>query len=319
MPLVSIIIAAYRAERWIDEAVASARAQTHREIEIIVVDDASPDGTVARIQNHVTADPRVRLFRLPENRGQSAALNHGLSHAHGEYVKFFDADDVLSPEMVARQLAVLDGHPGKVAYGEWARFSLDSAEAVFTPHPGWSDGAPLDWILETWRDTEPMYQCALFLIPRTLLDRTGGWDTSLSLILDFEFFTRVILASAGVRFASGARLYYRSNLPGSISRLKSDAALGSAWRATRLATDYVLAIDKSPRTLRICADVFQSFVYSYYPSRPDLIQAALDEVQRLGGSDLIAPGGRGFRLVSRLFGWRAALRIRRRAIVRKTE
>lgn len=317
MPLVSIIIAAYRAERWIDEALDSARAQTHHELEIIVVDDASPDNTAARVEAHIATDPRVRLLRLSENRGQSAALNQGLAHARGDYVKFLDADDVLDREMVARQLAVLDGHPGKVAYGEWARFRSHPAEAVFTPHPGWHDGTALDWILATWRDTEPMYQCALFLLPRPLLERTGGWDTTMILTNDFEFFTRVVLASGGVRYSPGARLYYRSNLPGSISGLKSDEALDSAWRATDSAISYLLAVEQSPRTRRASANIIQSFVYGYYPSAPDLMRTALAEVRRLGGSNLRPAGGLAFRLISRLLGWRLALRMRRCSISRK--
>lgn len=309
-PLVSIIIAAYRADRWLDAALESARAQTHRNLEIIVVDDGSPDETAAHVESHIAVDSRVRLIRLPQNGGQSKALNHGFSQSQGDYIKFFDADDIISPDMVARQVQALEGTARRIAHGEWARFTTNPNEAVFNAHPGWHDGDPVDWIVETWRDTEPMYQCALWLIPRALLETTGGWDTSLTLVNDFEFFTRVVLASGGVCFTPGARLYYRSNLPGSVSDLKSNRAIQSGWRSVSQAISHLLAAEDSPRTRRVSADIAQSFVHAYYPSAPETMRAALGEVRRLGGSQLKPQGGVVFRTVCRVLGWRIALRVR---------
>lgn len=311
LPLVSIIIAAYRAERWIEPTLASASAQTHAGLEIIVVDDGSPDSTRDLVRIHAARDPRVRLVSLEQNGGQSAARNHGLSASRGEFIKFCDADDLLAPDMVALQLAVLDGRRNHVAYGEWARFCQDPAEAVFRSRPGWHDGMPVDWIVETWSDTEPMYQCGQWLLPRALLDRCGGWDSSLSLIDDFEFFTRVVLASEGVRFAAGARLYYRSGLGGSVSKRRSPDAIRAGWRAASLAVQQLLAAENSPRTRRVSADILMNFVHAYYPAAPEVMNAALRQIDVLGGSPVRPAGGRAFRLLSRVLGWRMALRLKR--------
>jgi glycosyltransferase involved in cell wall biosynthesis len=303
---------AFRAERFIDAALTSVQAQTFEELEIIVVDDASPDGTASRVQAHAASDPRVRLLRLPVNRGQCAAANHGLAHARGDYVKFFDADDLLSPEFVAAQLAALRDRPRHLAYGTWGRFYRDPSDAVFTPHPGWHDSdAPLEWLLETWLDTEPMYQCALFLIPRPLLESAGGWDERLSLINDFEFFSRLVLASGGIAFTPGARLFYRSGLPGSLSNLKSRKGCESACLSTLLGTRHLLAREDSPRTRRAAADMLRANVHVFFPMFPDLLAPVETEISRLGGSNLRPQGGRAFRLVLNLFGWRVALRMRR--------
>jgi glycosyltransferase involved in cell wall biosynthesis len=303
---------AFKAERFIDAALGSVRAQSHAELEIIVVDDASPDGTAGRVQTHVNADSRVRLLRLPANRGQCAAANHGLAHARGDHVKFFDADDLLSPDFVSVQLAALRERPRHLAYAAWGRFYCEPAEAVFTPHPGWHhSNFPLEWLLETWLDTEPMYQCALFLIPRPLLDLAGGWDERLSLINDFEFFSRLVLASGGIAFTPNARLFYRSGLPGSLSNLKSRKGCESACLSTMLGTRHLLAREDSPRTRRASADMLRANVHAFYPMFPDLLEPVETEIARLGGSRLRPQGGRAFRLVSGVFGWRVALRIRR--------
>lgn len=310
-PLVSILIPAFNAARSLPAALDSALAQTHPHLEIIVVDDGSTDETPA-----ILADYRARhaiQVITQSNRGQSAALNRAFAAARGAYCKFFDADDILAPAAVSLQVAALASRPpGRLAYGAWARFHRDPGEAVFTPRPGWHNSdSPTDWICETWRDTEPMYQCALWLIPRDLILRAGGWDERLTLINDLEFFTRLVLASSGIVHTPGARLYYRSGLPGSVSQRASRRAIESAWLSTSASVRALLAAEDSRRTRHAAADMLQAFVFAYYPAAPDLMSLALAEVRRFGGSALQPQGGRGFHLIRRLFGWRAALRIRR--------
>ena len=103
-PLVSVIIPAYRAARTLGGAVDSVLAQTMRDYELIVVDDASPDDTPRLVQAY---GPSVRLIRLPTNRGVSAARNAGIDVARGAWLAFLDADDAWEPEKLERQLAAL--------------------------------------------------------------------------------------------------------------------------------------------------------------------------------------------------------------------
>lgn len=310
--LVSIVMPAYNAGRWLRESLDSALAQTHPAVEIIVVDDGSTDDTPAILADYARAHPaRLRVLTQP-NAGQCAAANRGLAEARGAYIKFFDADDLLSPEAVSVQVAALNAAPrDHLAYGAWSRFYRDPAEARFLPRPGWHDSdRPIDWICETWADAQPMYQCALWLIPRDLLLKTGGWNEELSLINDFEFFTRLVLSSSGIVHTPAARLYYRSGLPGSLSARKSRRAWESAHLSTRLACRQLLAREDSPHTRRVAADACQNLVHSLYPEHPDLVADLLEEIRRLGGSTLHPEGGRVFRLLVRTLGWRAGLRLR---------
>jgi glycosyltransferase involved in cell wall biosynthesis len=310
-PLVSIIIPCYNAGRWLAATLESALGQSYPHCEIIVVDDGSTDDSL-KVARSFSA--RGLLVFSQANAGQCAACNHAFRQAKGSFIKYLDADDLLSPDAVAIQVAALVTRPsGRLAYGEWARFHRGPTEAVFQPRPGWHDSdSPADWICETWRDTEPMYQCALWLIPRDLITRAGGWDERLSLINDFEFFTRLVLASSGIVHTPGARLYYRSGLPGSLSQRTSRRAVESAWLSTSASVRALLATEDSTRTRRVSADMLQAFVFAYYPVAPDLMDLALAEVDRLGGSTRQPQGGRLFHLFRRLFGWRTALLIRRR-------
>ncbi|MDQ5978176.1 MAG: hypothetical protein QG602_1150 [Verrucomicrobiota bacterium] len=306
-PLVSIIIPCHNAEAWLAATLESVLAQTWTHREVIVVNDGSRDGSLAVAQGFSSRG--VTVLDLP-NRGASAARNHGLRHAKGDLVKFLDADDLLAPESLAVQVAALAGRSDRLAFGPWARFHADPAQAVFTPHPGWHDSAGPAWIKETWRDTEPMYQCGMFLIPRPLLEGCGGWNEQLSLIDDFEFFTRLVLGSAGVVFTPKAKLYYRSGLPGSLSDHKGRRAWESAVLSTRLAADLLLAAEDTAETRRLSANMLQKLIYSFYPEHADLRSQLEEHIARFGGADLQPGGGAGFRTMAQLTGWRFAARLR---------
>lgn len=106
-PLVSVVVPAYNAERFLGRAMRSALAQTYANLELIVVDDGSTDGTADVIRSF--QDRRVGHFSQP-NRGQGAARNHGIRVSSGGYVTFLDADDVYLPDKVRRQVAFLETH-----------------------------------------------------------------------------------------------------------------------------------------------------------------------------------------------------------------
>jgi len=305
-PLVSICMPCFNAAPWVGAALDSALAQTHAPIEIIVVDDGSTDETPAILDGYRAHG--VKIIRQA-NAGHSTAANRALAEATGPYVKFLDADDLLHPKMVARQVAALAGRTDAVALGEWARFYTDPAEATFNPLPMYRTALPADWLTEELRGGKPMMQCAMFLIPRAILQRTGGWDERLSLINDFELFARVLLASGEIVHAPGARLYYRSGLAGSASRQKSRAAAESAVLSLTLGTAHLLAAEDSARARLAAANILRTFDHDFYPAYPDLRHRLAVRIAELGGSDLTPPGPPAFHRLRRLVGWRAARRI----------
>ena len=105
-PLVTIVVAVHNGERYLDEALASALAQDHPRVEVVVVDDGSTDSTgeIAR------QDQRVRYYHQ-SNQGMALARNHGIRVAEGELVTFLDADDVLLRDRLRAQVDYLEAHP----------------------------------------------------------------------------------------------------------------------------------------------------------------------------------------------------------------
>lgn len=302
-PLVSILIPCHNASEWLGETLESALGQTWQNREIIVVDDGSTDDSAEIVRSY--ASRGVTLISQP-NRGQSAAFNTAIRAARGDYYEFLDADDLLAPDKIEIQLRALAQHPpGTLCAGAWARFTIEREEANFQPEAIWIDHAPVDWLIASW-EGDGMMHGAAWLVPAALVRQAGGWTESLTLINDFDFFTRVVLASTHVVFQSDARSYYRSGNVASLSNAKSHAALQSAYDSLVLGTSVLLEKENSPRTRHAAAVSFQRFVHSYYPQHLSIIRAAERRVRELGGCTLIADGGQAFRRMSAIVGWKAA-------------
>lgn len=104
MTALSVIVPVYQAAEYLDCCVESILAQTFSDLELILVDDGSTDGSAARCDRWAAADSRVRVIHR-ENGGVSAARNMGLDAARGEYVAFVDSDDWVEPQMYENLLA----------------------------------------------------------------------------------------------------------------------------------------------------------------------------------------------------------------------
>lgn len=99
--LISVIIPVYKVEKYLEKCLDSVIAQTYRNLEILVVDDGSPDGSPAICDRYAAKDSRIKVFHI-ENGGVSAARNYALDRAKGEYIAFVDSDDFIEPDMIEK-------------------------------------------------------------------------------------------------------------------------------------------------------------------------------------------------------------------------
>ncbi len=116
-PLVSVVMPIYNVEAYLPQAINSILSQSYRNIEFIIVDDASTDNSYAIARSFAARDKRIRVYRNKVNSGISITAKKCLSYARGEFIARMDGDDIALPERFAKQIKYLQTHPETVAVG----------------------------------------------------------------------------------------------------------------------------------------------------------------------------------------------------------
>lgn len=302
-PLVSVLIPCFNAERHIGETLESVLRQTWSEIEIVVVNDGSTDQSGAEIARF--SRPNLLFLDRP-NAGAATSRNQAFRISSGAFVQYLDADDLISRDKIRLQMLRLQDQRNCVASAEWGRFYTTPEETEFFEEPVWRDLSPVEWLAISRRDGLGMMFPALWLIPRPVILAAGPWAEDISLMDDTEFFTRVLLHSERVLFCAGARCYYRSGIRSSLSGRKSRKAWESQFRVTELCQQYVLAREDSDRTRRGFALSWQHLAHACYPYHRRIAELALARARAVHSVEINPDGGRAFRYVSSLVGWRIA-------------
>jgi glycosyltransferase involved in cell wall biosynthesis len=281
-PLVSILISAYNAEQWIADALESAIAQTWPRKEIIVVDDGSTDRTAEIISRFTSRG--VKLFSTA-NRGLSAGQNHVYRHSLGDYIQFLDADDLLSPDKIERQLAALRQTDGKriLLSSPWAPFYYRTRDARFVRNSLWEDLSPVEWLLRKMNEGIHM-QNATWLVSRELAEAAGPWNENLHYDQDGEYFARVLLACERTRFVPETGIYYRATSSNRVSYLgNSDKKKDSLFASMKLHIQYLRWLEDSERVRKACVMYLQIWYLQFYPERPDIVGEMQSLAAELGG------------------------------------
>lgn len=306
-PLVSILIPAFNAQEWIAETLRSATAQTWKHTEIIVVDDGSSDQTVAIARKFQSGGVRVVA---QENQGAAAARNKAFSLCKGDYVQWLDADDLLAPDKIAKQMEVMDSGISKktLLSSEWGRFLYRPKRAKFSPTELWCDLSPKEWLLRKMA-LNIFMQTSTWLVSRELTEAAGPWDTRLLGDDDGEYFCRVLLASDGVRFVPNARVYYRDSGAGSLSDLgRSKKKADALWHSMQLHMSYLQSLEKSARVNTACLRYLEVGLGRFYANRPDIVEQLNRTARDLGGQLELPRLSWKYSWIRSLFGERLARR-----------
>lgn len=223
-PLVSIIIPCWNAEKYVGEAIESALAQTYPNIEVIVIDDGSTDRSLHVIKSF---GDQIR-WETGQNQGACAARNWGLALARGEYIQFLDADDLLYPCKLERQLPLTIQASRDIIFCDFECLLIGSGSGAIQRVPVSHTDSVILALTRAISTPAPIY-------PRDVLIEIGGWDHTLSCAQDYDLNLR--LACQGVNFLYLPELLITARrLPGSVSTdyIRVLDNFGSiCWRAYR--------------------------------------------------------------------------------------
>lgn len=211
-PSVSVVIPCYNAAPYIGTAIDSVVEQQWPDLEIIVVDDGSSDGSAQVAAAHGAG---VHVIRQ-SNAGPGAARNVGIEAARGEYIAFLDADDLWLPGKLARQIALMQRTPdARMSYGSWHVWHsngdvrpsaewLREKDMELQTHDG--EAKPSGWVYcDLLLDT--ILNSSTVLAHRSLFGEVGRFDTSLPVGEDYDLWLRMSRVTQIVRVPSAVALY----------------------------------------------------------------------------------------------------------------
>lgn len=208
MPSVSVVIPCYNAEAYIGEAIATALSESYERKEIIVVDDGSTDNSIETVK---AFGERIHLIET-SHAGGCAARNAGLAESRGEYIKWLDADDLLSGDCLERQVKACESGCD-VAYGDWEGRELINGEWITisrcqAPLP---DDVVAGLIAGFWCPPH------CFLMKKSRIRTIGGWDEKLACMQDVDLVLRLSLAGCSFHYVAGLCAIRRKRSEDSVS------------------------------------------------------------------------------------------------------
>lgn len=225
-PRVTVLLPVYDAERFLAEAVESILAQSHRDFELLAIDDGSRDGSLALLERYARSDTRVRIVRQT-HQGVTATLNAGLALARGELIARMDADDVALPQRLELQIASLDREPDVACVGcAYEVIDVKGRRLGVAKPPCDSVGIEAAALL----GSSPIIHSGALYRRESVL-AIGGYDASVPIAQDYDLWLRLMDVS---------RL---ANLPDVLLRVRYDASSISGSRQA----------EQTALVIRLCA------------------------------------------------------------------
>ena len=208
--LVTIVVTSYNYARYIGQTIQSVLDQTHQDIELIVCDDNSADGSLDVIRSF--NDRRLTLITSTTNDGPYSAYNKGVRASHGAYLGTIDSDDWIAPDKIEKQLDYLNRHPDVDVLGTYA------TEVDADGKPIGSTGTFEDWFNrdidynkpESWICENHLCHSSV-LMRRSLHDRIGWHNGTMMTAADYEYWVRAFIGGARFHVLPEQLTYYRAH------------------------------------------------------------------------------------------------------------
>lgn len=274
-PRVTVLLAVYNGGAYLHEAVVSVLAQTYRDFELLIVDDASADGAVEALPD----DSRIRVLRNESNLGQIPSLNRGLRDSGGEYVARLDHDDVCLPGRLQAQVDLLDASPEVALAASWVDI-VDGAGRLWTQvRPAIASFAELAAQVVTGR---------IFLVHPSVMFRRdvvaglGGFDESLDAAEDQDLYRKLVLGRQDARVVPETLLRYRRH-----EQQMTIAKSAAVWESDGRSYDRFLTAlaPRSPATvIRLALRAHPRF-WTEPPLAPGQLESFLDSAAATLGLD----------------------------------
>ncbi|MCH9739330.1 MAG: glycosyltransferase [Epsilonproteobacteria bacterium] len=311
-PLVSILVPLYNAEKYFEETIESLLNQTYKNIEIIIVNDGSTDNSLKLAKEYENLYSNIFVFNQ-ENSGAASTRNNAFNESKGDYIQYFDADDIMHPDKISSQMNVLRKYNFQddiVTTGKWVRFSYNIENFLYIKksiEKNYDD--TLFFLEDAWRNSE-YFIGPSWLISRKLNEKVGGWSTDLTFNDDGEFFTRVAYNSSKILYVNDSLVYYRQDNQNSISSDFSIKSIRSHLKSLNLYEE-CLGKDIEKNNLRYAtAKLYSNFYRFHFPVHIDIKKEVYSKLKKLGYKEPLIKFNPKISWIVKIFGVDIALYLR---------
>ncbi len=313
--LVSVIIPAYNAEQYILQCVHSVLEQTYSNLEIIIVNDGSTDGTLKLLQS--IQDPRIVLIDQ-DNQGCSSAKNSGLERSTGNFIQYLDADDVLSLDKIEMQMHRINKSQDSIAVCRTVFFHCDINENLGEIDTALirKEGSGLSFLLRLMgsEGIPAMVQPNAYLLPKEIVDKIGKWNVEISPSPDEdgEYFARALLSAKRVCFTGGVNYYRKLPNQKTLSQVRSYERALNLLKTVDLKFENIFKIERSKLTEKLFQLNISQVAYQYGTDYPEIIIESRKILRGNTFTSLKIVNPWKFKLISLIIGFENAIWIKRR-------
>lgn len=301
IPLVSICIPAYNAEKYIEDTITSLLNQTYKNIEIIIVDDSSSDSTFIKCSKFINNG--IKVYNN-EKKGAASARNVAFKNSLGDFIVFFDADDIVESDFIQTQYSIIENDLDCCVVSAWGRFEgriENFKEDIFCIK---RDMSFEEWVIGYWTNCRHTTPPGRIMASRMLINKTDLWDESLSLNDDFQFYSRLFYESKLIKYNPKSFFKYRTGV-GGLSTKKNDYNYQfSNFKSLMSGISLAVSISNDPKVKIACANMLQNFIYECYPDYIELVEKAENKIKEFGGSSFPITVRKPLNLIVKIIGWK---------------
>ncbi len=249
IPRVSVVVPCYNYGHYLPTCLASVLSPPGVDVDIIVVDDASPDGSANVAEELASADPRIAVVRHARNAGHIATYNDGLAKVTGDYVVLLSADDLLAPGSLCRATALMEAHPSiGFAYGHVETFSVEPPRVAREAVGSWTIWPGLSWATLRWQHARNCIWSPEVVMRASVQQRIGGYRADFAHTGDLEMWLRAAHEADVGRVDGPDQAYYRVH----------DASMHATTFEGSQASGFLVDLLERRRTFEQLADVAPS-------------------------------------------------------------
>ena len=305
-PKVSILIPLYNSEKYISETIESCLNQSYKNIEVIIVDDASTDNSYQIVKQYESNI--VKVYQQKKG-GACRARNYAFELSSGDYIQYLDADDLLSSDKIEKQMRLLCQEKEYIiSSSRWCRFydktTIENVEELCI-YKDYID--PKEILIDMWTKRVFM-QPSIWLAHRKLIQEAGIWNENLYYNDDGEFFCRVLLKAKSIFFCSEGMVYYR-NTPNSMTSGKKSYEKQHSLLLSYILYEKILSVSDTFEARQALVMNYATFIYSFY-SYPSLVKLAYEKISKLNVGIPNTIGYKLFKIFRKFVGFKNAISLR---------